>query len=67
MKNPCARDCERRKANCHATCPDGIAYEEDIRERNAQIQEAKAKDHLYKGYKRNEYVKVEKFRRNKQR
>lgn len=43
-----------------------VAFIQD-RERNAQIQEAKAKDNLYEGYKRNEYVKVEKFRRNKQR
>lgn len=56
-KSPCI-DCERRKANCHSVCPDGIAYEEYIRERNKQIRETKARDNPYSDYKRSERTKV---------
>ena len=67
MINPCTQKCERRKANCHATCPDGIAFEEYIRERNKQINEAKARDNPYCDYKRSERTKVIKQQRRSKR
>jgi hypothetical protein len=67
VKNPCTKDCERRKANCHSVCPDGIAYEEYIRERNKKIREAKAKDKPFGDYKRNERDKVIKHQRRSER
>ncbi len=67
MINPCTKDCPGRNATCHTTCERGKAYEEYNRERNKQIQQAKAKDRAYREYKMTEAEKIYKHQKRSKR
>jgi hypothetical protein len=59
QKNPCAPDCPKRSATCHANCPDYIPYQQKLQAFGAKQEAIRfGADASFEGMRKNKAMRA---------
>jgi hypothetical protein len=50
MKNPCA-NCKNEYFHCRQSCPYGVAYQDELRQKRETVKEEREKERKFSEYK----------------